>query len=169
MKHSLEMKHSLFVRVFLLLSLVLGANALAQDDNPVSVRVEIFAVSQVGGEETFAETTTARPGQVIEYRLFARNDSETTLPAGTVFVTGPVPDGTTFVANSATPKDERVLTEFSVDGETFGEPPLVITPEDGERRTAEPAEYTAARWTLLEPLEPGNEVSFVYRVTVEAE
>ena len=162
------MKHGLFVRVFLLLSMVLGANGLTQDDNPVSVRVEIFAVSQVGGEESFTETTTARPGQVIEYRLFARNEGETTLPAGTVFVTGPVPEGTTFIANSATPKDERILTEYSIDGETFGEPPLIVT-EDGERRSAEPAEYEAARWTLLEPLEPGSEESFVYRVTVEAE
>ena len=163
------MKHSLLLRGFLLLSVLSGVGGLAQDDNPVSVRVEIFAVSQVGGEETFTETTTARPGQVIEYRLFARNEGETTLPAGTVFVTGPVPEGTTFIANSATPKDERILTEFSVDGETFGEPPLIVTPEEGERRTATPAEYTAARWTLLEPLEPGSEVSFVYRVTVDAE
>ena len=61
------MKQGLLLRGLLLLSMALGASGLAQDDNPVSVRVEIFAVSQVGGEETFTETTTARPGQV--YRV----------------------------------------------------------------------------------------------------
>src|SRR5690606_5818963 len=81
---------------------LLGAS-LAQEDNAVEVRVEIYVVSEVQGTEQFTQATTARPGQVVEYRLFAVNRSETTLPAGTVKVTGPVPEGTTFVPNSETP------------------------------------------------------------------
>lgn len=154
---------------FCLLTLLATTAALAQDvDNPVSVRLEIYVVSKVGGEETFQKATTARPGQVVEYRLFAKNDGATTLPPGTVVVSGPVPGGTTFVANSATPTSDRVLTEVSVDGETFGngDAPLIIAAPDGTRRPAAPADYTLVRWTLLSPLEPGQEEPFVYRVTV---
>ena len=155
-------------RFLSILTLLLLGGVLAQANDPVSVRLDIFVVSQVGGEETFAEASTARPGQVVEYRLYARNEDETTLPAGSVVITGPIPEGTTFVANSAT-EDEQKLTEYSVADDSFGEPPLFIAGEDGARQIAAPTDYRAVRWTLLEPLEPGSEVAFVYRVTVEAE
>ncbi len=158
--------HTRFGRVALLL-LLSASVAWSQEDNPVSVRLEIFVVSEVEGEERFTEATTARPGQVIEYRLFATNDGDTTLPAGAVVVTGPVLEGTTFVANSATPSGERILTEFTLDDEVFGEPPLVLADASGTRRVAEPSEYRAIRWTLLEPMEPGDEEAFVYRVVLE--
>lgn len=154
--------------ILLMLTALLAALGWAQSpDNPVSVRLEIYVVSTVGGEERFTESNTARPGQIVEYRLFAKNESEETLPAGTVVVTGPILEGTTFVANSATPSSDRVLTEYSVDGEVFGEPPLVLPGENGNRRVAEPTEYTAVRWTLLVPMEPGDEESFVYRVMLD--
>lgn len=147
-----------------LCALMLVTTALTQTDNPVAVRVNIFVVSVVGGEEQFTEATTARPGQVVEYRLFAVNTGDTTLPAGTVVITGPVPDGTQFVPNSATPSSDSILTEFSVDGTNFSEPPVLTggTPN----RAAEPGEYRAVRWTLLTEMEPGEEVTFIYRVTI---
>ena len=142
-----------------------------ESESPVSVRLEIYVVSKVGGEEKFQEASTARPGQVVEYRLFATNEGDTTLPPGTVVVSGPVPEGTTFVANSATPTSDRVLTEFSVDGETFGDgdAPLIIAAPNGTRRPAAPDDYSVVRWTLLSPLEPGQEEPFIYRVTVNSD
>src|SRR5699024_4025151 len=83
--------------------LILFGTALAQEDDVMEVRVEIYVVSEVQGAEQFTQSTTARPGQVVEYRLFAVNKGDTTLPAGTVKVTGPVPEGTVFVANSEAP------------------------------------------------------------------
>lgn len=158
---------------FLFASLLLLASlpVLAQD-NPVAVRFEIYVVSEVTGDdgtkqESFVEATTARPGQVVLYRLFAQNNGDTTLPAGTVEIIGPVPEGTVFVPNSATPTSERVLTEFSADGgETFSEPPVLVEGDDGQV-AADPAEYDAVRWTLVEPMEPGVEEAFFYRVTVK--
>ncbi|MEM7739105.1 MAG: hypothetical protein AAF267_25380, partial [Deinococcota bacterium] len=84
----------------------------AQDDNPVSVDLEIYVVSEVTGssgalEERFSEASTARPGQTVEYRLVVQNIDDTTLPAGTVVVTGPIPAETTFLAGSATPSSGR--------------------------------------------------------------
>lgn len=165
------MKKILLILV-LLSSLML---AFAQDaDNPVQIRLEIYVVSQVTAsdgsvEEKFSEATTARPGQIVEYRLFASNMGDTTLPAGTVVITGPVPEGTTFVARSATPGSERLLVEYSADNTTFSEPPVMITETvDGQesRQVADPTDYAAVRWTLLVPIEPGQEETFVYRVQV---
>ncbi|MGL4609634.1 MAG: hypothetical protein ACRCYY_08105 [Trueperaceae bacterium] len=124
----------------------------------VSIKTEIFVVNQTTGAdgqvvEDTRPATTARPGQTVEYRLIAKNETDTTLPAGTVVITGPVPDGLTYIAKSATPKDERILTEYSADGTNFVE------------AEAEQA-YKAVRWSLLVPLEPGQEETFVYRVTV---
>lgn len=157
------------IHLTLLALLCLVGTAFAQ--NPVSIRLEIYIVSEVTTsdgtrEERLSEATTARPGQVVEYRLFATNDGETTLPAGTVVIVGPVPEGTTYVENSTTPSSERVITEFSADGETFSEPPVLIGEED-DRRLVAPSDYEAVRWTLLVPMEPGQEEVFFYRVLVE--
>ncbi len=162
--------------LYLALCLLLAGVALAQN-NPVSYRLESYVVSQVTGddgsqEETFTEADSARPGQVVEYRLFVENVGDTTLPPGTVVVTGPVPEGTSYVDASATPTSDRVLTEFTADGETYGEAPLIVTSgtgggTGGERTAVAPEDYTAVRWTLKQPLEPGQEEPFVYRVTVQ--
>jgi len=42
----------------------------------------------------------------------------------------------------------------------------ILVGEGDERRVVEPTEYRAVRWTLLVPLEPGQEEPFYYRVTV---
>lgn len=146
--------------IVLLLSML---GAVFAQDNPVSVRIEAYIVSQVTAEdgsvtERFTESSTARPGQVVEYRVFATNTDETTLPPESVSVLGPVPDSSIYVDGSATPTSERVRTEFSLDGETFSE-----APETTEGASA----YQAVRWTLLVPLEPEQEEGFSYRVTIK--
>lgn len=150
---------------------LLGLAAAAYAQNPISIRLEIFVVSEVTTddgevEERFSEATTARPGQIVEYRLFATNDGDTTLPAGTVVILGPIPEGTSYVENSTTPSSERVITEFSADGREFSEPPVVTGPEN-DRVLVPPSDYEAVRWTLLVPMEPGQEEVFFYRVMVE--
>ena len=148
---------------WVVLSLLLGfwSTGLAQD-NPVSVRIEAYIVSQVTAEdgsvtERFSESTTARPGQVVEYRVFATNNDTTTLPAESVSVLGPIPDGSTYVDSSATPTSEQVRTEFSLDGQAFSQAP---------ETTEGPSAYRAIKWTLLSPLEPNQEERFIYRVTI---
>jgi uncharacterized repeat protein (TIGR01451 family) len=147
------------------------AEAPAAPADPVSIRLEIYVVSQITRddgtrEERFAEATEARPGQTVEYRLMVTNVSEETLPAGIVVVTGPVPEGTQFVPNSATPSSEELLTEYSADrGRTFSEPPVIVGGDDG-RSVADPISYDTVRWTVLFDMEPGQEIPLVYRVIV---
>lgn len=150
------------VKRWLMVALLSVLGGVLAQDNPVSVRIEAYIVSQVTADdgsatERFSESTTARPGQIVEYRVFATNNDATTLPPESVSVLGPVPDSSTYVDGSATPTSERVRTEFSLDGETYSE-----TPETTEGPTA----YRAVRWTLLVPMEPGQEEGFVYRVTI---
>lgn len=160
------------VALLALAAALLVGFALAQGAaNQITLRSEIYIVSQVTAEdgtkeERFTAADSAIPGQVVEYRIFAKNEGETTLPAGRVHILGPIPGGTSYVDKSASANSEQLLTEYTVDGEAFTEGPLITT-EDGERRMLEPEEVTAIRWTLLIPLEPGQEVSFYYRVLIE--
>ncbi len=152
---------AVLVSTLFLFGLLSGA-AFAQGDNPIEVRIEAYIVSQVTAEdgsvtERFSESSTARPGQVVEYRVFATNTDETTLPEESVSVNGPIPDSSTYVPGSATPSSEEVRTEYSLDNETFSEEP---------ETTEGPTAYRAVRWTLLTPLEPQQEEQFVYRVTI---
>ncbi len=167
-----------FKMMILFSSLVLSTAVFAQTggengDQPVAVSVEAFVVSEVTGEdgnvqERFSTASTARPGQIVEYRLTVNNQEDTTLPAGTVVVTGPVPESTRYVEGSATPSSERVLSEFSADGETYSEPPVTGSGEGtGGSEAVPPSNYAAARWTLLVPMEPAQEEVFTYRVVVE--
>ena len=150
-----------------------GESGAQSGAEPVSVSVEAFVVSEVtsedGVEERLSAASTARPGQVVEYRLTVNSQEETTLPAGTVVVTGPVPESTRYVEGSATPSSERVLTEFTADGEQFSEPPLTGSGEGtgGSGEIIPPSGYAAVRWTLLTQVEPAQEEVFTYRVVVE--
>lgn len=155
-----------------LLLAVFGLAAAQTPANPITFRSEIYVVSEVTAadgskEERFSAATSAIPGQVVEFRIIATNSGDTTLPAGRVQIFGPVDDGMAYVSNSASPSAEnRLLTEFSVDGEEFSEPPVLVGAGDN-RRVADAEEFTMIRWTLLTPLEPGQEVTLVYRVVIE--
>lgn len=173
MNHTLgRLRRASIARTLPLLAalVLLAGHALAQGD-PLSTRMEIYVVSHVTRddgtrEERFTESTEARPGQMVEYRIFVRNVSDTTLPAGLVQIRLPIPEGTEFVPNSATPSSDRVLTEFSADrGNTFSAPPVIVGDGD-QRRTAEPTSYDEVRWTFFIELEPDQEEVLVYRVIV---
>ena len=98
------------------LAVIVGLALAQTPTNPITFRSEIYIVSQVTAEdgsreERFTAATSAIPGQVVEYRIFATNAGETTLPAGRVQIFGPVQEGMSYVANSATPSSDRVLTD----------------------------------------------------------
>jgi uncharacterized repeat protein (TIGR01451 family) len=161
----------------LVLLVALASLACAQNDQecpgesePVLISFKSFIVSEVttdtGVEEHFIETNSARPGQVIEYRVFATNVCEVTLPAGGVSILGPIPSQTTFVANSATVSSEKIQTQFTCEACLgFHDPPVVVS-RDEAPVLVDPTEYTAIRWTLLVPFEPSTQFSFFYRVTL---
>lgn len=134
---------------------------------PITFRNEIYLVQETAGPngtraECFTPATEAGPGDVVEYRIFATNAGETTLPPGAAQINVPVPTGLQYVVNTATPTSDRVLTEFSVDGATFSAPPIFVG-SGADRRSADPTEYKMVRWTLIVPFEPGAEEPFAFR------
>jgi uncharacterized repeat protein (TIGR01451 family) len=148
--------------------LALGGFAHAQDDlgDVVQLRLEMYLVTMEDGNERFTSSITARPGQVVEYRVLAVNRGDTELQAGTVVVTVPVPEGAVYIEGTATPIAEDMLIEFSANGTDYSTPPVLVT-RGGTRGIAEPETYTGIRWTLLSPMAPGQEEVFTFRVTVE--
>jgi len=148
-----------------------SGSSQTSNSNPIQLRTEIYIVSQVTNKdgstgEKLTKADSARPGQIVEYRLFAKNVGSTTLPPGVVVISTPVPKGMQYVPNSATPSSDKLLTEFSADGgTTFSKPPVLLT-SGGTKKVAEPTSYTNVRWTVLTSLEPGQEVPFFYRVKV---
>ena len=150
-----------------------GSAQGAAQESPVAVTLESYLVTTVTledgtTEERFSSAETAKPGEVLEYRLEVHNQSGETLPEG-LALTGPVPSEVQYFP-SATPASNARL-EFSADGGvTFSEPPVMITVtnEEGEEEevVADPSQYNAVRWLLLTPLESEASLDFRYRVTV---
>lgn len=134
-------------RPFIFLAFMLFSSAWAQD-NPVQVSIRAFIVAADG---TLGESTTAEAGDLIEYQVTATNTDETTLPSESVSIFGPVPEISTYVDGSAS-ETADVTLEYSQDGTTF--------------QTTQADEARAIRWTLEYPLEPGQQVELVYRVTI---
>jgi uncharacterized repeat protein (TIGR01451 family) len=160
--------HFVFFLVFAAFANAQEIVACLEEASPVAVSFKSFIVSEVttesGIEELFEETDKARPGQVIEYRVVAKHVCGSTLPAGLVGITGPVPNRTTFVNNSATVSSEQIQTQFTCDTcDGFHDPPVILS-QDEEKILIKAEDYTAVRWTLLVPLEPGGEVKLKYRV-----
>jgi uncharacterized repeat protein (TIGR01451 family) len=159
------------------LFIVMLMAAVVAQDEPVIVRLEAFIVSTITKEdgtteEQFTEAKEARPGQVVEYRVVVTNISDETLPASNAAITGPIPATTTYIADSATPSSENAGLEYSADGgQTFSVPPVMIKVKNDNGEEVEvaatPEQYTAARWTILQALEPKQEIIFKYRVTVK--
>lgn len=113
-------------------------------------------------------TTTAVPGDVLEYALTYENRGDEA--ATGAVIDNPIPQGTIYVASSATGKGAEIT--FSADaGRTFA-PPVKLTYElrrpDGtvEKRTATPAEYTHVRWTV-QRIPAGASGTVTYRVKVK--
>lgn len=166
------MRKFVFVLIFSFLFYGLAQSA----SDPLEVNLEAFIVTTVTNddgsqEEVFTQADQAKPEQIVEYRVLVTNQGETSLAAGNAVITGPVPAGTQFLRDTATQTEAAVLT-FSADGgQTFSAPPVMITitNEDGEEEQVEatPEQYTAARWSIINALQPSEVLTFVYRVVVK--
>ena len=168
------MQHYRSALGFFCVCCVIGMSlSAAHAQTPLAVTLESYLVTEVTledgtTEEQLVPTETAEPGQVLEYHLTLQNESETALSEG-VAATGPVPERTQYLAESATDGAGSDLTFSADEGESFSAAPTVtVTDENGDAQevAAEPGQYDAVRWKLLSGLEPGQTRIFVYRVEV---
>ncbi|HOL49199.1 MAG TPA: hypothetical protein PLW07_01335, partial [bacterium] len=84
-------------------------------------------------------------------------------------IVNPIPNGTTYILNSASGKDTEI--SFSIDGgKYFQKPPVkyLVKKPDGstEEKIATPEMYTHIMWTIKKPIPAGasGEVSFSVKV-----
>ena len=104
-----------------------------------------------------------RSGDRMRYEIVATNAGDK--PATNVRPTDKIPAGTEFVAGSATGSGK---VEYSLDRGTSwsNAPTVVVHSKDGDKTVpADPATYTAVRWTTL--LKPGASESFAFDVKVK--
>ena len=143
----------------------------ASADSNVTSRLEALQVSiDATGKESFAPAAQVKPGDLIEYRLVYDNTGKD--PASQLAVNGPVPKGTAYVTGSASSPVKHEL-KFSYDGgkSWVTTPPLrTVRAPDGKasERPAPVEEITNVEWLAREPLKPGGEQAYRYRVRVTA-
>ena len=139
-------------------------------ESPIVSSMEAFIVDQdAEGNEVLREADKALPNQVIEYRLNYANRSAQ--PINGLAVTGPIPESTVYIADTAA---TMARTNFKVsidDGETWEDEPVLRLrkAQNGEMvQVVIPAsEYTHVRWNAASPLLAEAEQQYRYRVKIQ--
>lgn len=104
------------------------------------------------------------PGNKVGYRITVNNKGSE--PAADIVLNNPVPENTTYVADSARGSNSKI--EFSVDGgKQYAKPAQLFITKDGKKLPATAKDYTHVRWTLLSPLKAGDKSSVQYVVQVK--
>ena len=131
--------------------LLLPAAAWAKPQVTLSISAEKDIVIEENGQQVTRRVPIEEvtPGEIVIYTLGFKNEGDET--ATKVSIVDPIPEGTTYVADSATKTGE--LT-FSIDGgQSYQVPTLLayeVTSSDGtkQQRTASPEQYTHIRWII---------------------
>lgn len=148
-----------------MLAFILCNTAVAQIE---SVMEHYIVTTDDEGQETFTKADKAEPGDIIEYRVTYKNNGET--PVDGLLVTGPIPNQTAYINNSAQTAYEHSF-EVSIDhGKTWDTVPVKRTRTQADGSEIEviiPAEqYKRVRWNVKQRLEAKAEQEFSYRVRV---
>lgn len=157
--------------IFGAILLVASAGLRAQEAPTSPVRLEVEAqkvltiVDADGARRTeLAPMERMLPGDTVEYTIRYSNSGER--PADNVVIDNPVPELLTYLFGSA--EGEGTEIQFSVDGQAFGSADeLTVSLPSGVTRRAEPEEYRAVRWRLLEPIPSGGSGSVRYRAVLQ--
>ena len=139
-------------------------------DAPVQGTMQAFVVESKKGKEILTAAEQVEPDQLVEYHLTYVNSSKDGISGLTV--TGPVPEGTTYVTDTAK-ADVTARFRVSIDGgATFEEEPVIreVVQENGEvkERIVPADEYTHLQWQSRSQLEgKGGKQLYRYRVRVK--
>lgn len=124
-----------------------ASSAWCQEQPSVSVQLTAQRVLVTGqGKESLAPAETARPGEVIEYRILYRNNGKGA--AGNLQGNLPIPAEMEYLPGSAVPAG----VSASLDGRNFSRVPLKrkVRLADGSvaEREVPASEYRSLRWDL---------------------
>ncbi len=126
-----------------------------------SVFKEVVKTNEAGVQSyERVDANTIIPGDRVIYALTYANDASES--ADDIVLTMPVPDVINFIDGSATENNANIV--YSADGgASFGaRAALTVVGENGTIRSATSEEITHIRWSLTQPISPGEqgELSF---------
>jgi uncharacterized repeat protein (TIGR01451 family) len=143
-----------------------AASALAKPNVQLHLSGVLVTHSADGHETTSPiEKVTPKKGELYRYTVVASNVG--TDPALKLVTRENIPNGTAFVAGSAS-KSAGVAIEYSLDGKMWSAHPLitVATPKGLVRRAADPSAYASIRW-IAPKVAPKAALTFTYEVRVK--
>ena len=152
--------------IIAIMTILVGVPAAWSADQP-HITVELSAqrvVKKGQGQEVLSPGDTARPGDVIEYRVKYMNTGKGA--ARNLLGALPIPAGMEFVPDSAIPSE----VSASLDGKIFEKIPLhrKVRLADGSIvvREVPPSEYRSLRWSFPS-LEPGASITAHARMRIK--
>ena len=153
-----------------LMVLPLLAVSIAHAEDPIKGTMEAFVVELDEDKEKLSAATDVEPNQLVEYQLTYTNKGESNINGLTVV--GPVPEGTSYVSDTAS-ADVAAELLVSIDGgQTFETEPVVRleTKTSGEvvEKIIPPEQYTHLKWQAENAINAdGGTQFYTYRVRVK--
>ncbi|MGI9203984.1 MAG: hypothetical protein ACR2Q3_08235 [Woeseiaceae bacterium] len=144
-------------KFLLILTGLFAGLAVAQDSGHLNVRTVVQKEELIVGdsgetERRLVSADTVVPGDDVIYTITFTNISNET--AENVIITNPISENLTYIEGSAFAPG--TLIEFSVDGgRSFGSASDLMVADNGNRRPAEPNDFTHVRWTMQNHLDAG--------------
>jgi len=159
-----------FVLVALLAPSLLAARVgtPAQSPSPAPKALVITAQNMTAASQKRDAKGMARPGDEIRYSLVFTNTQQA--PVKNVQFVDPIPQGMVYVLGSASIAGAGRVA-FSIDGgKTYSAQPTVETIENGQKinKPAPRELYTHVRWTVVDAVAPGAQVTAELRAQVSA-
>jgi uncharacterized repeat protein (TIGR01451 family) len=135
----------------------------------LSAQKEVTVTGEDGKPKTeWQEVKSTGPGDELKYTIRYENKGEA--EARDAKIVDPVPQNTSYISDSA--EGESAEITFSLDGKTFGPPPLLtyrVKKADGTEveYVATPDMYTHIQWKLKKAVPPGGTGSVSFKVKVQ--
>lgn len=138
--------------------------------SPLQSTMQAYLITvSADGKEAAQATNEVEPGQIVEYRMEYKNTGKTPLKG--IAVTGPVPNSTQYMGDTASTKADADFTVSIDGGKNFESEPVKRLVVDARGKKVEkvipPSEYTHVRWMLKQPLSTGDAQTFTYRTLVK--
>lgn len=152
------------------IALPLFGLTVTQADVPLLGTMEAFVVEKKDDKEKLIAAQDVEPNQVVEYQLTYTNKGASSISGLTVV--GPVPEGTSYVSNTAL-ADGVANLKVSIDGGlTFESEPVTreVVKENGEviETVISTEQYTHLQWIAQGAIEAeGGKQLYRYRVKVK--
>ena len=162
------MRRSLSLVALVLTAVLAAAPAFGQSPSLEGQMEALKIVLDENNREIAVSAEKVYPSDVLEYRLVYSNSGNAA--ASGINLTGPIPEGTVYLDETATAA-KGMHPVFSIDGgESYMEAPVtyVVVNEDGEEEVkgATPDMITHVRWRVDTVLDVGQELVVSYRVQV---